>query len=103
MRMIGRPRGNRVAVLGAGTAPEWDAMIKPSCQNKEDWVHGMVAAVNTLGWGRWQVENVEPVFDVDREALGATTARDLHPTVRDPVIVQQHVPGQILILAAEPV
>ena len=43
---------------GIMTSPEWDAMIKPTCQNKEDWVHGMVAAVNSLGWGRWQVDSL---------------------------------------------
>ncbi|NRB36989.1 MAG: hypothetical protein HRU20_00815 [Pseudomonadales bacterium] len=37
---------------------EWDALIKPHLKSKEDWVHGIVAAVNALGWGRWQVTNV---------------------------------------------
>jgi len=43
---------------GIMTSTEWDALIKPSLQTKEDWVHGIVAVVNALGWGRWQVTSV---------------------------------------------
>ncbi|HED64887.1 MAG TPA: hypothetical protein ENJ09_04950 [Planctomycetes bacterium] len=40
---------------GIMTSTEWDALILPSLETREDWVHGLVAAVNALGWGRWQV------------------------------------------------
>jgi hypothetical protein len=43
---------------GIMTSQEWDGLIKPQLKSKEDWVHGIVAAVNALGWGRWQVTNV---------------------------------------------
>ncbi len=43
---------------GIMKSPEWAALIKPSLQSKSDWVHAMTAAVNALGWGRWQVNNV---------------------------------------------
>lgn len=43
---------------GIMTSSEWDALIRPSLQTREDWVHGMVAAVNALGWGRWQVTDL---------------------------------------------
>lgn len=38
----------------------WDQMIKPMCQDVSDWVHGIVAVVNALGWGVWRVEKIEP-------------------------------------------
>ncbi len=43
---------------GIMTSSEWDALILPNLKNEEDWVHGMVAAVNALGWGRWEVEDL---------------------------------------------
>ena len=39
---------------------EWDAVIAPQCKNQEDWVHGMVATVNALGWGAWRVHELVP-------------------------------------------
>lgn len=45
---------------GIMTSTEWDALIRPALQTREDWVHGIVAVVNTLGWGRWQVTDVSP-------------------------------------------
>lgn len=60
---------------GIMQSAEWDAMIRPSLQNPEDWVHGIVAAVNALGWGRWQVTDVNPtaatfVVHDDYESIG---------------------------------
>jgi len=60
---------------GIMTSPEWDALIRPSLQTREDWVHGMVAVVNALGWGRWQVTSVTPacaefVVHDDYESVG---------------------------------
>ncbi|MFN3198215.1 MAG: hypothetical protein ACE366_07325 [Bradymonadia bacterium] len=43
---------------GIMTSAEWDAVIKPQCQTKADWVHGMVATVNALGWGTWRVAEI---------------------------------------------
>ncbi len=40
---------------GIMTSPEWDGMIKPQLKDTADWVHGITAAVNALGWGRWEV------------------------------------------------
>ncbi len=40
---------------GIMTSPEWDAVIRPQCKTRADWVHGMVATVNALGWGVWRV------------------------------------------------
>ncbi|MCA8943243.1 MAG: hypothetical protein KDB80_11840, partial [Planctomycetes bacterium] len=43
---------------GMMTSGEWDALILPSLKCQGDWVHGMTAAVNALGWGRWQVTDL---------------------------------------------
>lgn len=45
---------------GIMKSDEWYAVIHPMCQTKEDWVHGMVAVVNVLGWGTWRVEELVP-------------------------------------------
>ena len=43
---------------GIMNSQEWDALIKPQLKTKEDWVHGIVATINALGWERWQVTDV---------------------------------------------
>jgi len=60
---------------GIMTSPEWDALIRPMLKSREDWVHGMVSAVNALGWGVWKVLELSPdraVFRLanDYESLG---------------------------------
>ena len=45
---------------GIMTSAEWDAMIKPMLKTKEDWVHGIIAVVNALGWGIYQVKELKP-------------------------------------------
>ncbi len=40
---------------GIMTSAEWDAVVKPQLRTKEDWVHGMTAVVNALGWGTWRI------------------------------------------------
>jgi len=43
---------------GIMSSAEWDAVIKPQCVSKSDWVHGMTAVVNSLGWGLWRVHEL---------------------------------------------
>jgi len=45
---------------GIMSSPEWDAVVKPMCNTDEDWIHGMVAVINALGWGVWRVEKIVP-------------------------------------------
>lgn len=45
---------------GIMSSPEWDAVVRPMCRNDEDWIHGMIAIVNALGWGIWRVEKIVP-------------------------------------------
>lgn len=54
---------------------EWDALVYPSLRSREDWVYGMVAVVNGLGWGRWEVFDVGQdgarfEFQSDYESVG---------------------------------
>lgn len=43
---------------GIMTSPEWGAVIEPQCRTSEDWVHGMVATINALGWGVYRVHEL---------------------------------------------
>ncbi|APR80004.1 Hypothetical protein A7982_05351 [Minicystis rosea] len=45
---------------GIMTSVEWDAVVAPMIETPTDWVHGIVAVVNALGWGRWQVSALAP-------------------------------------------
>lgn len=45
---------------GIMESDEWVGMIQPMCQTHEDWVHGIVAVVNALGWGVWRVQELVP-------------------------------------------
>lgn len=45
---------------GVMKSDEWYGLIAPMCQNREDWVHGIVAAVNSFGWGVWRVHELVP-------------------------------------------
>jgi len=45
---------------GIMKSDEWKALILPMLENKEDWVHGIVAVVNAFGWGIWRVEELIP-------------------------------------------
>jgi len=44
---------------GIMTSAEWDAVVRPQCATGDDWVHGMVAVVNALGWGVWRVAELD--------------------------------------------
>lgn len=45
---------------GIMSSDEWAGLIQPMCKTREDWVHGIVAAVNALGWGIWRVQELVP-------------------------------------------
>jgi hypothetical protein len=45
---------------GIMTSPEWDALVLPMLKTREDWLYGIVACTNALGWGIWKVLNVTP-------------------------------------------
>jgi hypothetical protein len=43
---------------GIMTSPEWDALVLPMLKTPRDWLFGIVACVNALGWGTWKVLDV---------------------------------------------
>ncbi len=45
---------------GIMESPEWYGLIAPNCKDEVDWLHGMVAVINALGWGVWRLEKVVP-------------------------------------------
>ncbi|MGB3849525.1 MAG: hypothetical protein WA958_06120 [Tunicatimonas sp.] len=45
---------------GIMESAEWNALIQPMIDSREDWVHGIVACVNALGWGQWEVKELVP-------------------------------------------
>jgi hypothetical protein len=36
---------------GIMTSPEWESVVKPYLKTKEDWIKGLSALINTMGWG----------------------------------------------------
>lgn len=40
---------------GIMKSPEWYQLIHPSLKTREDWMHGIFAVMNALGWGVWRV------------------------------------------------
>jgi len=40
-------------------SPEWYGFVVPMCDTKEDWFHGMIAVINTFGWGIYRVEKLD--------------------------------------------
>lgn len=45
---------------GIMTSAEWDAVVRPQCQTNHDWLHGIIACVNALGWGVYRVHEFVP-------------------------------------------
>jgi len=44
---------------GIMTSGEWSAVVGPQIRGEDDWIHGMVACVNALGWGVWRVHELQ--------------------------------------------
>ncbi len=42
------------------SSKEWKTTIAPSVNSTEDQLHGILAFINTLGWGKWEVERFNP-------------------------------------------
>lgn len=45
---------------GIMLSQEWEAVLGPMLESREDWVHGIVAVIDALGWGVWDVEALTP-------------------------------------------
>lgn len=45
---------------GIMKSAEWDAVVRPMIETREDWIIGMTAVINAFGWGRWEVDELVP-------------------------------------------
>ncbi|MCB1874969.1 MAG: 4-vinyl reductase [Chromatiales bacterium] len=45
---------------GIMTSPEWNEHVRPYLDTKEDWIYGLLALVNTMGWGYHTVVELAP-------------------------------------------
>lgn len=45
---------------GIMSSETWDELLMPMIQNREDWMHGIIAVINALGWGVWRVVELVP-------------------------------------------
>lgn len=45
---------------GIMVSVEWDAVVLPMIETREDWAKGMVGVVNSLGWGRYRLLELVP-------------------------------------------
>lgn len=43
---------------GIMKSPEWYSLVVQDAKDKMDWVHGMVAVINALGWGKWTIKEL---------------------------------------------
>lgn len=43
---------------GIMISQEWEAVVAPMIESRDDWVRGIVSVVNALGWGRWRVDTL---------------------------------------------
>lgn len=43
---------------GIMMSPEWEAVVAPMIESREDWVRGIVGVINALGWGVWKVDSL---------------------------------------------
>lgn len=60
---------------GIWRSPEWEAVVEPMCETRQDWVFGLLAIINCVGWGRVECTKLtreEAVFVVhdDYESVG---------------------------------
>lgn len=44
---------------GIKNSDAWKSLIEPQCENKEDEIRGLVAVVNALGFGVWEIVSVQ--------------------------------------------
>lgn len=45
---------------GIMKSDEWKGLVLPMIKTKEDWMHGIVACINAIGWGIWRIEELIP-------------------------------------------
>lgn len=45
---------------GIMSSEAWDGLVMPMVVTREDWLHGIIAVINALGWGIWRVIELIP-------------------------------------------
>lgn len=45
---------------GIMSSEAWDGLVMPMIKTREDWLHGIVAVINALGWGIWRIIELIP-------------------------------------------
>jgi len=45
---------------GIMVSVEWDAVVQPMIETREDYAKGMIGVVNALGWGRYRLVELVP-------------------------------------------
>lgn len=45
---------------GIMSSEAWEGLVMPMVQDREDWLHGIIAVINALGWGVWRVIELVP-------------------------------------------
>lgn len=45
---------------GIMNSEAWEGLVMPMIKTREDWLHGIVAVINALGWGIWRVAELVP-------------------------------------------
>lgn len=45
---------------GIMLSQEWDAVVQPMIESREDYARGIAAVINCLGWGIWSITSVDP-------------------------------------------
>ncbi len=38
----------------------WEAVVMPMIEKQEDWIRGIIAVINALGWGRYEIVELIP-------------------------------------------
>lgn len=51
--------GGFYAIGGIMSSSEWESHVGSMVKTDDDYVHGALACINALGWGRWEVENLD--------------------------------------------
>ena len=45
---------------GIMSSEAWEGLVMPMIETREDWLHGIVAVINALGWGIWRIIELIP-------------------------------------------
>lgn len=45
---------------GIMSSEAWDGLVMPMVRTREDWLHGIMAVINALGWGIWRIVELIP-------------------------------------------